>query len=709
MNGTEKNLHSAGDTVRIALAGNPNSGKTTLFNALTGAHHKVGNYPGVTVEKREGVRIRQDRSYHFIDLPGIYSLTAYSIDEVVARDFILDEKPDIIVDVLDSTNLERNLYLCLQFQELGIPVVGALNMSDEAEAKGIQIDEKNLSKTLGIPLVKTVGPKGTGTDDLLDMIDKVEDASDPHHVIRYGDELESKLELLETLISADAAFAAKYPARWLAVKILEKDSNAYERLLEHPNAAVIKTAAEENVAWIEKHYGKDAEIIVTEQRYGYIRGAVQESVKIIKQPDFSVTESIDKVIMNRFLSLPIFVLVLWSVFQLTFLLGEYPMRWLETFFGFLSGVLNSALPEGLLRSLIVDGIIGGVGGVLSFVPLIVILFFLLSILEDIGYMSRAAFATDKLLHAFGLHGQSIFPMMLGFGCSVPAIMASRTLKSPRDRIITVLITPFMSCGAKLPVHVLLAAAFFPNHAANMVLLIYGVGVVLSLLSALVLKATVLAGDPTPFVMELPPYRAPTLRGLLWHVGEKTWLYIKKAGSVILAASILIWAITTFPAWHPSDTELASMTETDISGRTLEYSAAGRIGHFIEPVFRPLGFDWKIAVASVTGFAAKEVIVSTLGILYRVGSDVDEESEGLRAAIRQDPHMQYRPERGSGPRPLIALVFMIFTLIIPPCFAALATMKAEIGWKWIAFEICFLLILGWLLSFIVYQVGNLMGF
>ncbi|GHV71575.1 ferrous iron transport protein B [Spirochaetia bacterium] len=685
--------------LRIALAGNPNSGKTTLFNALTGAHHKVGNYPGVTVEKREGVRVRSDRQYHFIDLPGTYSLTAYSLDEVVARDFILEEKPDIIVDVLDSTNLERNLYLCLQFQELGVPVIGALNMSDEAEARGIHIDEVNLGKTLGIPLVKTVGPKGSGTEALLDCIDSVTagglagNKTGIGHSVSYGEELELRLEELQKRISGDAVFTAKYPERWLAVKLLEKDANAYHRLKEHSHGAEIEAAAREATVWIDKHFGKDSEIIVTEQRYGYIRGAVKESITIIKKADFSFTEAADKIIMNRFLSLPIFVLTLWSVFQITFLLGEYPMAALEIFFTFLSGVLESVIPEGLIRSLVVDGIIGGVGGVFSFVPLIVILFFLLSILEDVGYMSRAAFATDKLLHTFGLHGQSIFPMMLGFGCSVPAIMASRTLKSNRDRIITVLITPFMSCGAKLPVHVLLAAAFFPNHAASVVMLIYAIGVILSLISALVLKHTVLRGDPTPFVMELPPYRAPTLRGVLWHVWEKTWQYVKKAGTVILASAILIWAITSFPSYQ------ATEDEAHPDAAALEQSYAGRLGKFIEPVFRPLGFDWKIAVASTTGFAAKEVIVSTLGILYKVGAEETEESEGLRTAISQDAHM----------RPLIALVLMLFTLIIPPCFAALATMKAEIGAKWVGFEIAFLLAGGWVIGCIVYQVGTLLGF
>jgi ferrous iron transport protein B len=704
-------------TLKVALAGNPNSGKTTLFNTLTGAHHKVGNYPGVTVERREGVRTRGQQEYRFVDLPGIYSLTAYSLDEVVARDFLLDEKPDVIVDVLDSTNLERHLYLCLQFQELGIPVVGALNMSDEAEAKGITVDGKTLSTVLGLPMVKTVGPRGSGVDELLDAIDAVvEGRAVSDRFIQYGEEVESRLTALDGLIRADEAFAARFPSRWLAVKLLEKDANAMDRLKAHPQAGAIQAEALAATAWLEKHYGKDAEIVVSEQRYGYIRGAVKENVKVVRKSTFTVTESIDKVVMNPFLALPIFGAVLWSVFQITFLLGEYPMIWLEGFFGLLGGAIESAMPEGLLRSLLVDGIIGGVGGVFSFVPLIVILFFLLSILEDLGYMSRAAFATDKLLHSFGLHGQSIFPMMLGFGCSVPAIMAARTLKSPRDRIITILVIPFMSCGAKLPVYVLLAAAFFPENAANMVMLVYIVGVVLALLSALLLKNTILRGEPTPFVMELPPYRAPTARGVVWHVWDKSWQYIKKAGTVILAASVLIWAITTFPVWEPSDAELATLAasydagssgqsdegdleiwlETAVAEASMAYSIAGRLGKFIEPAVRPLGFDWKVGVATVTGFAAKEVVVSTLGILYRVGTEETEESESLRDALRNDPTWN----------PLVAFVLMLFMLIIPPCFASLATIRAELGWKWLGFSSAYLLTVGWVVGFAVYQIGSL---
>lgn len=696
--------------ITVALAGNPNAGKTTLFNALTGARHKVGNYPGVTVERREGVRHRNGVDYRFVDLPGIYSLTAYSIDEVVTRDFLLDERPDLIVDVLDSSNLDRHLYLCLQFQELGIPVMGALNMSDEAEAKGIRVDAALLSDILGIPMVKTVGTKSRGVDELLDAISMaVSPGSGGGKAIGYGDELESRLGPLEERIRADASFSARYPARWLAVKLLEDDGHAFSLLEAHPDGQGIAKAAREASSWLERHCGKDSEIVVSERRYGYIRGAVKEAVTVARKPDFSLTEAVDRVVMNRFLALPIFLGVLWAVFQLTFALGELPMAWLEAGFGALSAAVSSLMPDGPLRSLLVDGIIGGVGGVMSFVPLIVILFFLLSLLEDLGYMSRAAFATDKLLHSFGLHGQSIFPMMLGFGCSVPAIMAARTLKNPRDRIVTVLVIPFMSCGAKLPVHVLLAGAFFPGHAAAVVMAMYLIGTALALGSAWLLKRTVLKGRATPFVLELPPYRAPTLRGLLWHVGDKTGQYVKKAGTVILAASVLVWASTAFPVYRPAATEAASAGSiraeqadpgaadaAETARAALEYSFAGRLGKFIEPAFRPMGFDWRVAIATITGFAAKETVVSTLGVLYRAG-DADDEGT-LEDALRADP--------GFGP--LAAFALMLFTLTIPPCFAALATIRAELGWKWLGFAVGFMLAVGWTLSTAVFQLGSLIG-
>ncbi|HUX36563.1 MAG TPA: ferrous iron transport protein B [Rectinemataceae bacterium] len=711
-------LETRAATVKIALAGNPNAGKTSLFNALTGAHHKVGNYPGVTIEKREGERRRDGRTYRFVDLPGIYSLTAYSLDEVVTRDCLLDEPPDLIIDVLDSTNLERHLFLCLQFQELGIPVIGALNMSDEAKARGIEIDERGLGRLLGIPVTSTIATSGQGIDGLLDLVDEsLARLGTDTRRLDYGSEIEALIAPLERAIEANSSFAEKYPSRWLAVKLIEKDENAFERLAEHPEADSIRALARRASEWIGRHFGKDAEIVISEQRYAYIHGACSESVRRKFRPAPTPSERIDGIVMHPLLSLPIFALVLWGIFELTFSVGKWPMAWIETFFRWLSSLAAAFLPAGPLHSLVIDGVLAGVGSVLSFVPLIIILFFLLSVLEDTGYLSRAAFATDRLLHGFGLHGQSIFPLMLGFGCSVPAIMAARTLKSPRDRILTVLVIPFMSCGAKLPVHVLFAAAFFPKNPALAVMVVYAAGAIVALAAALVLRRTILKGEPTPFVMELPPWRAPTLRGLLWHVGEKTTTYAKKAGTVILAASILIWAITSFPAYSPkagerealaaawsgahpgaSQAAIDAALSTELAARGLSGSIAGSFGHLVEPLIRPLGLDWKVGVATVTGFAAKEVVVSTLGILYGVGSDQGG-SASLRERIAADPSWS----------PLTAITLMLFILLIPPCFAAMATMRAELGWGWLAFSIGFQLAVGWLAGFAVFQIGSALGF
>ncbi|MDR2143985.1 MAG: ferrous iron transport protein B [Treponema sp.] len=692
-------------TIRVALAGNPNSGKTTLFNAFTGAHLQVGNYPGVTVEKREGTVTHNGRVYTFTDLPGIYSLTAYSEDEVVSRDFLINEKPDYVIDILDSTNLVRHLNLAVQLQELRTPVIGALNMVEEAESKGIEIHENILSASLRIPFVKINAKTRRGLEKLFALMESETaggpgmtaetDPGGPVQVwqarIQYGEELESRLEELEKRIAREKTAV---PPRWLAVKLLEKDDYAWKLIEGREDIGRIQAGVKSSIEWLEKHFAKSSEIVMAEQRYGYIRGAGREAVTVTARPDFSLTETIDKVVMNRFLAMPLFVLVLWAIFKLTFSIGAYPQAWLESFFGFLAAFCGRLLEgRGLVRSLVVDGIIAGVGGVLSFVPLIVILFFFMSILEDLGYMSRAAFATDKLLHTFGLHGQSIFPMMLGFGCSVPAIMASRTLKSKRDRIITVLVTPMMSCGAKLPIHVLLAGAFFGKDAGNMVMLVYAAGVLFSILSAFLLKHTILRGEPTPFVLELPPYRLPTLRGIGYHVWEKTWSYIKRAGCVILSASILVWACTTFPAQKAEAGESVHAA----AERQLEQSFAGRAGHFIEPVFRPLGFNWKMSVATLTGFTGKEVVASTLSVLYRAGGDDDSENiTGLQKALREDPSITPRAVFG----------FMLFILLIPPCFAALATIKSELGWRWLGFEFGFLFAAGWLVAFVVTRIGAL---
>jgi ferrous iron transport protein B len=677
--------------IRLALAGNPNTGKTTLFNAMTGARQKVGNYPGVTVEKREGVRSYKGYDIYVYDLPGIYSLTAYSIDEVVARDFIINEKPDIVVDVLDATNIERNLYLCVQFQELNVPVIGALNLMDEAGERGISIDEDCLSRIMKMPFLKTVGTQGAGVDALLDkVIDVVEKKEPLPSAVSYGHELEDDVSALAAVIAKDPSFQEKYPPRWCAVKLLEKDARADEVLAAHAFSAEIRAVALKRIARIEAHFGRDSSVVVAEQRYGYIHGAAAESVARPTLSKETVTEVVDKALLDRVFGFPIFIFILWSVFQLTFKLGEYPMRWLESFFIWAGALISAAVPQGILQSLLVDGVVAGVGGVLSFVPLIVLLFMFISILEDTGYMARAAFIMDKFLHVFGLHGQSFLPMIIGFGCSVPAIMAARTLKSPRDRIITVMVTPFMSCGAKLPVYVLLAGAFFPARAGDMVLLIYLIGVILALVSSWVLRTTVLRGPSTPFVMELPPYRMPTVNGILWHVQDKTLRYLKKAGLVLLPASILIWAVTSFP--KPVDLGAEALPQDAIS-----VSYAGQAGKAMEPLLAPLGFDWKIGVASITGFAAKEIVVSTLGVLYKVGDEGHHE-DSLRQALKNDPVFN----------PLVAFVLMLFMLIVVPCFASLSVMYAEIGWRWVLFAVCYWLLLAWSLCFVVYQAGKFMG-
>ncbi|NLE65428.1 MAG: ferrous iron transport protein B, partial [Elusimicrobia bacterium] len=594
-----------------------------------------------------------------------------------------------VIDVIDSTNVERNLYLCLQFQELNVPMIVALNLSDEAASRGIVIDEKGLSGILRAPVLKTVGTRGRGIEALLDKaIEMVEKGERPDYQVHYGAEVEEDIALIVAAIGRDPHFSRKYSARWCAIKLLEQDGRALGLLKTHGEGEAVQKIVAERTRRIEEHFGRDAAIVVAEQRYGYIHGAASEAIRRNLVDKITVTEAVDRVLLNRFLGFPIFLFILWAVFQVTFRLSEYPMGWLESFFGWLSTVLGGALPEGLLRSLIIDGIIAGVGGVTSFVPLIIILFLFISILEDSGYMARSAFIMDKFLHIFGLHGQSFLPMIIGFGCSVPAIMAARTLKSPRDRIITVIVTPFMSCGAKLPVHVLLAGAFFGVRQGEVVLSIYVIGVVLALLSSWFFRHTVLRGEATPFVMELPPYRMPTWRGILWHVREKTFKYLKKAWFVLLPASVLIWAVSSFPR--------VPVTNDPVP---LEETYLGRFGKGIEPVIRPLGFDWKIGISAITGFAAKEVVVSTLGVLYKVGDGEGEKGASLRQALRADPVFD----------PLVAYVLMLFTLIVIPCFASLAAIFSEIGWRWLVFAVSYWLALAWGLCFAVYQAGRLLGF
>ncbi len=706
-------------TMTVALAGNPNAGKTTLFNNLTGSRQHVGNYPGVTVERKEGVRNHGDYELHIVDLPGIYSLTANSAEERIARDFIIQEKPDVVVDIVDASNLERNLYLAVQLLELGAPLVLAFNMSDEAKARGYEFDLEKLSQFFHAPIVETVGHKGLGTESLLEAI--VSRANDPTGVhdrplIDYGREIEEEIGRIGNLIEKES-LPEGYSRRWLAVKLLEGDGEVRAQV-DSPD---IRAQIEESATRIEGILGEPPESAIAGRRYGFISGACQEAVRSTIEIRHTISDRIDSVVTSRILGIPIFLGLMYLVFQLTFTLGDPPMEWIESGFAWLADMVNSRWPEGsdsLLKSLLVDGLIGGVGGVVVFLPNILLLFLGIAILEDSGYMARAAFIMDRLMHAIGLHGKSFIPMLIGFGCSVPAIMATRTLENRRDRIVTMLVTPLMSCGARLPIYALIIPAFFPaTWQAPMLWIIYLIGIALAVLSAKILRSMILKGESVPFVMELPPYRMPTLRSVLIHMWERGWLYLKKAGTIILSISIVLWALTTFPGLPESEKvrfenerqgvqaldlgddekeERIAVIDNEEAETALRRSAAGRIGRILEPLLKPMGFDWKIGTALIGAFAAKEVFVAQMGIVYSVG-EADEESETLREKLK------------SNYTPLVGFCIMLFCLVSAPCMATIAITRRESGsWKWALFQLGGLTALAYVLTVIVYQAGTRLG-
>ena len=559
--------------IKIALAGNPNSGKTTIFNNLTGARQHVGNYPGVTVEKKQGRRRHGDLDIDVVDLPGTYSLTARSAEELVARNFILKERPDVVVDVIDSSNLERNLYLAVQLIELGAPLVLAFNMSDVAQSRGIEFDLAQLSAFLGAPIVCTVGHKGVGTEQLLDAVAAVARGDAPVRrgaEVQYGPEIETEIRLIQGLIESGDVPTDGCDPRWVAVKLLEND----EEVLDHYGSDELRTAVAHSTAHLESVLGDPAEVLIADQRYGFISGACQEAVRITVEARHSVSDKIDAVLTHRVLGLPIFAAMMYLVFQLTFTLGEPCVDFLDRIVNEdFAGWVNQLWAKGsdsLVRSLIVDGVLGGVGSVMVFVPLIMLLFLAIAILEDSGYMARAAFIMDRLMHKIGLHGKSFVPMLIGFGCSVPAIMATRTLESRRDRLTTMLVIPLMSCGARMPIYMLILPAFFPVRWQTPLLwCIYMIGIVLAIVCAKLLRATLLRGESTPFVMELPPYRMPTLRGLLVHMWDRVWMYIKRAGTILLGFAILLWAANTFPRKaqfdRDYDAEIQQAADAYVSG------------------------------------------------------------------------------------------------------------------------------------------------
>jgi len=719
----------------IALAGNPNSGKTTIFNALTSQRRHVGNYPGVTVAKREGTAEHGGETIRVVDLPGTYSLTAYSIDEIVARNFVLDENPDVVVDIVDSSNLERNLYLATQFLELGVPLVLAFNKSDLARARGYNINVKKLSGLLGVPIVRTVGHKGRGIDHLLSAA--VELSRDGAAVARqrrprYGSEVEPHVQQLSARI--ERARGPGTRCRWLALKLLENDTDVAERIagLRPDDAAEILAEADRLRGHIEGIGGDSAEILFADRRYGFISGACTESVTQTVEARHERSDRIDAMLTNRYLGLPLFAVMMYVVFQATFAIGNPLVDMLDGWKGRLADAVRSLAPQGdsLLVSLLADGVIEGAGAVLAFVPLVALLYMAIAILEDSGYMARAAFVLDKLMHRVGLHGKSFIPMLIGFGCTVPAIMATRILESRRGRLTTILILPLMSCGARLPVYVLMLGAFFPARVifgiiptgadaqnnptyllavTNQALLLFGIymtGILLAVAAAKLLRCTIFRGEATPFVMELPPYRMPALRGLLVHTWERTWMYVRKAGTIILAIVMILWALQTWPRL-PTPQRQAAADRARSEGANVEYavhqarlvhSGVGRIGHVLAPALKPCGFDWKISTALLGSFAAKEVFVGQMGVIHAVGEAADETSTTLRQRLAA----AYTPLQG--------LCMMLFILIASPCMATVAMTVHETGsWKWAALQWCGLTVMAWLVTTAVYQIGTLAGF
>ena len=742
------------ENLTIALAGNPNAGKTTIYNALTGARQHIGNYPGVTVEKKESTITYNNQQLKIIDLPGTYSLTAYSVEEVVARNVIINEKPDVVVDIIDSSNLERNLYLAVQLMELRIPLVFVFNMKDMAQEMGIKIDIKSLSHLFGVPIVETVGSKGDGVKNILDEAIKAAKVPDiKYPVITYDKVIEKYVNSVEELIKQHSTNIENYNTRWLAVKLLEGDKDVMQVVPSPIVAEEVKRAEIE----IDKMLGDSPETAIASARYGFISGACQECVTTTVEARHNMSDAIDSVLVNRVLGIPIFLGLMYLVFQLTFTLGDPFMGWIEQFFGFLGDKASVLITHDLLRSLVVDGIIGGVGGVIVFLPNIIFLFIAIAVLEASGYMARVAFFMDKVMHKIGLHGKSFIPFLIGFGCSVPAIMATRTLDNQRDRILTMLVTPFMSCGARLPIYLLIIPAFFDKNQALVLWIVYLIGIVMAIIVAKILGMTVLKGESAPFVMELPPYRIPTLKGVLMQMWERSWLYLKKAGTIILFVSIVMWSLTVFPLFPEekvaeyekglpeleqvveeksaelaeigyvimtdenmqeaesvnsklSDMELAkaekiaaeleaaSMQIEEINNKVaeaeLEYSAAGRIGKFIEPVLTPIGFDWKIGTALIGAFAAKEVFVAQMGIVYSLG-EAGEDSEALRDKLREN----YSP--------LVGFAIMVFALLSAPCMATFAIVKRESNsWKWAFLQFFGMTVIAYIVTLIIYQTGRL---
>ncbi len=687
-------------TIDVALVGNPNCGKTTLFNNASGARERVGNFSGVTVDSKIAKAKHGGYTFNITDLPGTYSMTAWSPEELFVRRHILDKAPDIVVNVVDASNLERNLYLTTQLIDMDIRVVIALNMYDEFEGKGHAIDYRSLGQLLGIPVIPTIGSKGQGITELFNRLIEVYEGRDRvvrHVHINYGTELERSINRIQEILRRDEELASRISTRYLSIKLLEKDQETYDFLTSSTFSKEIGEMARKEVHRLESNYLDDSATLVTDAKYGFIAGALKETLTLNKKADHSRSTSdlIDRILTHKWFGFPVFILFLWVMFQSTFTVGQYPQDWIDSLVGFTADGLQGLIPPGPLKDLLIDGIINGVGSVIVFLPNILILFFFISLMEDTGYMARAAFIMDKLMHRIGLHGQSFIPLIMGFGCNVPAIMTTRTLKDRNDRLLTMLINPFMSCSARLPVYILIAGAVFPDHAGNVIFGLYLTGIVLAILISLILKKIFFKSKEAPFVMELPPYRMPTMTVIFRHMWDNGQQYLRKMGGIILIAVILIWALEYFPGGSSVPPE-----------ERLQQSYISKLGKAIEPVIEPLGFDWRMGVSLITGAAAKEVVVSTMGVLFSDHSG-DGEAQNLPEQLRTATY-QSGPDAGKPLfTPLVSISYLIFILIYMPCIAVFATVKRESGtWKWALFLITYTTLLAWVLSFGVYQVGLL---
>lgn len=700
-------------TFRIALAGNPNCGKTCIFNALTGARQHVGNYPGVTVESKGGSFTLNGMNIELIDLPGVYSLSSSSPEEEVVFQELTKPGIDLIINVIDSTIPQRSLYLTTQLAELHIPMLLTFNMADDAKKKGLKYNIPKLEKYFGSPIVQTVGNSSNGVQPLLQelarTLSKLEDHGVP--MLTYGSDVDDAIKAVADKI--DELKIEKYqhiPARFFAIKLLEHDTCVW-RLDEFQS---VHNEVEAQIRHLLDQHAIEADTFMADRRYAMLSGACRDTITITQERRREISDKIDAVLTNKFLGFPIFLAIMYATFWFTFTVAEPPMEWIENFFGWLGEFVGGILPEGFFNSLIVDGIIGGVGGVIVFLPNILLLFFAIAILEDSGYMSRASFVMDGIMRKFGLQGRSFVPLVLGFGCTVPAVMATRTIESERDRTVTIMVLPLMSCGARLPIYALLIPAFFPEkYQAFTMWIVYIIGIVIALIAARIMKSTLFKGEGEVYLMELPPYRMPTAKSMMLHMWDRSKMYLQKAGTIILATSIILYLCNTYPektefsqdydaqieatqkAGAAEDDETVVALENAKQNETLEYTISGRAGKVLEPIFAPMGFDWKISTATIGALAAKEVFVAQMGILYSEG-EADEESEGLRATLRK----QYTP--------LQAFCMMLFALLSIPCLATLAIIKRELNsWKMAVMEGAGLFVLAWVITTIVYQVGSLL--